>query len=95
MRVIHNELWKAPERESYRQLAFGNVIEGMRSLLLAMENEFGISVRDSNLVSRLFYDITFVVSKVHRLLQGAFHTAARLYASEVLWKFVQLNYARD
>lgn len=37
MRIIHNIPFTASERESFRRLVFQNVVQGMRTLLDAME----------------------------------------------------------
>lgn len=51
MRIIHTLSWTPSEIESYRQLAFGNVLDGMRELLMAMRDELHIDVADENVVS--------------------------------------------
>jgi hypothetical protein len=51
MRIIHTVSWSPSEIESYRQLAFGNVLDGMRELLIAMRDELHIDVANENVVS--------------------------------------------
>ena len=51
MRIIHTVSWSTSEIESYRQLAFGNVLDGMRELLMAMKDELHIDVGEENEVS--------------------------------------------
>lgn len=51
MRIIHTVTWTPSEIESYRQLAFLNVLEGMRELLTAMRDELHVDVAEENVVS--------------------------------------------
>lgn len=53
MRIIHSQHWSASEIESYRQLAFANVLDGMRELLIAMRDDLHIEVADGNVVSTI------------------------------------------
>lgn len=50
MRIIHTVSWSPSEIESYRQLAFGNVLDGMRELLMAMKDELHMDVSEENVV---------------------------------------------
>lgn len=52
MRIIHTVTWTASEIESYRQLAFGNVLDGMREMLVAMRDDLHVDVAEENVVSR-------------------------------------------
>jgi len=65
MRIIHTVSWSTSEIESYRQLAFGNVLDGMRELLLAMKDELHIDVGEENEVSTTpnFHDVFSVSAK--------------------------------
>lgn len=55
MRIIHKVKWTPLELESYRQLAFGNILDGMRELLIAMRDEMHINVAEENVVSLPFF----------------------------------------
>lgn len=61
--------WSASEIESYRQLAFGNVLDGMRELLLAMRDELHIDVSDENVVGAVWQHPFF---EAHSLMSADF-----------------------
>jgi hypothetical protein len=50
MRVIHKKPWTKSELESYRQITFGNIVDGLREILDAM-TDFELQVEEKNVVS--------------------------------------------
>ena len=50
MRLIHKIPFSSQEIESYRQIVFGNITHGFRSLIEAMDG-FDLKVTDPNTVS--------------------------------------------
>jgi guanine nucleotide-binding protein subunit alpha len=50
MKIIHNVRWTPSEIESYRQVAFDNILDGMRELLIAMRDDMHINVVPENVV---------------------------------------------
>ena len=60
MRIQHGLSWLPSENESYRQLVFGNVLDGMRELLIAMRDKFHVDVAEENVVSVLFVKMLLI-----------------------------------
>ncbi|KAF8310845.1 guanine nucleotide binding protein, alpha subunit [Clavulina sp. PMI_390] len=48
MRIIHNHKWGTTEIESYRQLAFSNVLDGIREILSAMRDDLDLEIMEEN-----------------------------------------------
>lgn len=64
MRIIHKVKWTPLELESYRQLAFSNILDGMRELLIAMRDDMHINVAEDNVVSLRFSFYPFGKSRL-------------------------------
>jgi len=89
MRVIHKKPWSKSELESYRQITFGNIVDGLREILDAM-TDFELRVEEKNVPH------IPALMKQYNIREGDPFPPGLLPALTALWndEFVKQAYAR-